>query len=317
MNKKVSVVMKLPQLQNLMKRDPTAYRDEFLMQKRHFDSEIEIFKLRPTKDSERFTELVTFMSHVASCYKSDCTELPVELMELLETQASVLHADVRTKLFQAIIMMRNRNLIDPVVVIKLCFKLFAATTDKTLRQTLGDYLINDIKSINSKKQNDSLNRRVQALLFNVVKEDTSVAARKTVHLLSELYRKRVWTDARTVNVLGSACYSDSIRVVVGSIKFFLGIEMKMFEDEDEEKAKVKTSKVNLHEHSKKTKSRIKHVERQKEKEKKDGRDQQNKHNQPLFPAIQMLNDPQSLVHTIPPIPHLPPIPPIPYIPPME
>jgi protein SDA1 len=64
MNKKVSVVMKLPQLQNLIKRDPESYREEFLMQKRHFDSEIDIFKLRPTKDSDRFTELVTFISHV-------------------------------------------------------------------------------------------------------------------------------------------------------------------------------------------------------------------------------------------------------------
>jgi hypothetical protein len=28
------------------------------MQKRHFESEVEIFRLRPTQDSERFTDLV-------------------------------------------------------------------------------------------------------------------------------------------------------------------------------------------------------------------------------------------------------------------
>lgn len=49
--------MKLPQLQNLMKRDPAAYLEEFLMQKKHFDSEIEIFRLKPTKDSEKITGL--------------------------------------------------------------------------------------------------------------------------------------------------------------------------------------------------------------------------------------------------------------------
>jgi hypothetical protein len=42
MNKKVALVMKIPQLQNLIKRDPTAYKEEFLMQKRHFDNEMEI-----------------------------------------------------------------------------------------------------------------------------------------------------------------------------------------------------------------------------------------------------------------------------------
>jgi len=31
--KKVSVTMKLPQLQNLIKRDPDGYKEEFLMQK--------------------------------------------------------------------------------------------------------------------------------------------------------------------------------------------------------------------------------------------------------------------------------------------
>ena len=47
--KKVSVTLKLPQLQNLIKRDPEGYKEEFLMQKKHFESEVEIFKLRPTK----------------------------------------------------------------------------------------------------------------------------------------------------------------------------------------------------------------------------------------------------------------------------
>lgn len=61
--------MKLPQLQNLIKRDPEAYKDEFLMQFRHFNSEYEIFKLRPARDYSRFSELITFICHVSGCYK--------------------------------------------------------------------------------------------------------------------------------------------------------------------------------------------------------------------------------------------------------
>ena len=132
MTGKPLVTSKLPQLQNLIKRDPAAYKDEFMMQKRHFDSELEIFKLRPTKDSERFTELVTFMSHVASCYASDCAEVPVALLSLLEQHATTLHLDVRSKLFQALILLRNKGMIDPLILLRLAFKLFSVP-DKTLR----------------------------------------------------------------------------------------------------------------------------------------------------------------------------------------
>ena len=43
---RVSVTTKLPQLQNLIKRDPPGYVDEFLQQHRHFLSELQIFQLK-------------------------------------------------------------------------------------------------------------------------------------------------------------------------------------------------------------------------------------------------------------------------------
>jgi len=298
MTGKPLVTSKLPQLQNLIKRDPAAYKDEFMMQKRHFDSELEIFKLRPTKDSERFTELVTFMSHVASCYASDCAEVPVALLSLLEQHATTLHLDVRSKLFQALILLRNKGMIDPLILLRLAFKLFSVP-DKTLRVSLGEYIFNDIKSINANKRNDKLNRNVQVVLFGIVAEDTTVAARKTVLLLSELYRRRVWTDARTINVIASACTSPVTRVVVVAINFFLGIETKMSEDEDEEKSGT-VKEVDFHAHSKKTKKRIRHVQRQVEQNAKMRREQARKAEEtvPLFPAIQLIHDPQVLAEKL-------------------
>jgi protein SDA1 len=221
MNKKLSVTMKLPQLQNLMKRDPSAYREEFSMQLRHFESELDIFKLRPTKDSDRFTELVTFVSHVASCYKEETKHVPTALLALLEDNAMTLHPDVRAKLFQALILLRNKNILDPVILLKLSFKLFSVP-DKALRISLGEYIVNDIKSINLNRHNDKLNRNVQALLYGIVAESDAISARKTVQILADLYRRRIWTDRRTVNVIGSACGSSITRVFVSAINFFLG-----------------------------------------------------------------------------------------------
>jgi len=114
-----------------------------------FDNELEIFQLKPDKQSDRFLELVTFMSHgklknissqecmyilciygsrylnekvyaciylyvciiskeltynslithywkpVCPCYPDECGKLPLDLLQLLENQAAVLHPDVR------------------------------------------------------------------------------------------------------------------------------------------------------------------------------------------------------------------------------
>ena len=50
------------------------------MQYQHYQSELEIFRLRPSgnttgstsNSADRFCELMTFMSHVAPCYKEEC-----------------------------------------------------------------------------------------------------------------------------------------------------------------------------------------------------------------------------------------------------
>jgi hypothetical protein len=128
-------------------------------------------------------------------------------------------------------------MIDPLLVIKLSFRLFAVN-DKTLRISLGDYIVNDIKLINQKKQNEKLNRAIQALLFGIVSEEIAVTAKKSVEILAELYRKKIWTDARTVNVIGSACMSPLGKVMVAAVHFFLGIETKMQEDDEEEKVSL-------------------------------------------------------------------------------
>ncbi|CAN0247661.1 unnamed protein product, partial [Discosporangium mesarthrocarpum] len=77
-------------VQNLIKRDRDGYKEEFLQQHRNYLSELEIFKLKPSKESDRFAELVTFISHVAPCYKEECSGFAPQLKGLLEEHAAVL-----------------------------------------------------------------------------------------------------------------------------------------------------------------------------------------------------------------------------------
>jgi protein SDA1 len=54
----------LPQLQNLVKRDPESYKDDFLQQFSFFKNQVEIFKLAPDKESKTLDELVMFLAQV-------------------------------------------------------------------------------------------------------------------------------------------------------------------------------------------------------------------------------------------------------------
>jgi len=56
----------IPQLQNLIKRDPLSYKEEFLQQLRHFESSRAIFELKPEELSTDFQDLINFIAQVRS-----------------------------------------------------------------------------------------------------------------------------------------------------------------------------------------------------------------------------------------------------------
>jgi protein SDA1 len=56
----------LPQLQNLIKRDPVSYKEEFLQQWNHYSSIRQIFQINPSEQAAHFRELVTFISQVGN-----------------------------------------------------------------------------------------------------------------------------------------------------------------------------------------------------------------------------------------------------------
>ena len=56
--------LQLPQLQNLAKRDPISYRDDFLRQYTHFQSLLALFEHTPTEEHTSLAELCLFLAHV-------------------------------------------------------------------------------------------------------------------------------------------------------------------------------------------------------------------------------------------------------------
>ena len=68
MGRGVLLTSNLPQLQNLIKRDPPAYKEEFLQQWNHYNSIRQIFQINPDENAQHFRELVSFVAQVCSIY---------------------------------------------------------------------------------------------------------------------------------------------------------------------------------------------------------------------------------------------------------
>jgi hypothetical protein len=85
----------LPQLQNCIKRDPESYRDEFILQLRHFDAVLDVTKADPSACNRDYEDLVMFMAHVSHCYTELMADMPSKLVSLLRQYGNLLHPDVR------------------------------------------------------------------------------------------------------------------------------------------------------------------------------------------------------------------------------
>ncbi|XP_070500478.1 protein SDA1 homolog [Chironomus tepperi] len=289
----------LPQLQNLVKRDPQSYKDDFLQQYNHFLNTLEIFKLSPDKENKSLDELVMFLAQVAQCYPEDLKLFPQQLVDLLRTHSTTLCKEMRNSFCRALILLRNKNLISPLDLLELFFQLLRCP-DKELRKFLENHIITDIKNMNSKQKDMKLNATLQNFMYSMIKDSNPRAAKMSLDIMMELYKKNIWNDAKTVNVIATVgCFSKITKVLVASLKFFLGTdeddENSGSESDDNEpdlKAAVMANRV-----SKKTKKRTKQLENVKKLYKKS---QNKKKKAPNFnfSAIHLINNPQGMAEDL-------------------
>lgn len=190
----------------------------------------------------------------------------------LPTSALNLHKEVRKSCVSALILVRNKGKIAPLKLLELFYRVMAVIPDKGLRIQLYKHIVNDIKNINKKgKRDDAVNRNVQSFLHKVVgstvrkdfssesggEVDDSIrfATKRAVDMTSELYRRKVWTDDRTVSIMATAVESRIANVSAAAMRFFLNIEEKIADDEEKEANDEfhGVQEIDFHQHSAKTK----------------------------------------------------------------
>jgi protein SDA1 len=201
------MVLDLLQLQDRGRRDPAAYRDEFLLQHRRYLASLEVIRLKPSAVPDEFPQLVHFLAHVAESYKTTLEGLPAQLTKLVDgDNCHLLDPEVRRSVVSALILLRNRGLIEATVSLPVFFRLFRVQ-DKSLRSMLYKHIIGDVRNINKKGSNDKLNRTLQNFMYNMVKNPDERASQKSLEVIIDLYRRKLWSDARTANVIATTVFS--------------------------------------------------------------------------------------------------------------
>ncbi|KAM9381673.1 protein SDA1 homolog isoform 2-T2 [Phaethornis superciliosus] len=251
----------LPQLQNLIKRDPTSYTEEFLQQYHHYQSHVEIFTFQPDKPSKELAELVMFLAQVAHCYPEPMASFPQQLKDLLSYHHTVLDAE--------------------------------------LRMTLYTHIVSDIKNINAKHKNNKVNTTLQNFMYTMLRDSNPTAAKISLDVMIELYTRNIWNDAKTVNVITTACFSKVTKVLVAGLKFFLGKdedEKQDSESESEDDAPTARDLMMRYATNKKSTKRKKKLEKALKVLKK-----QKKKSRPEvfnFSAIHLIHDPQDFAEKL-------------------
>ncbi|KAI1453496.1 SDA1-domain-containing protein [Annulohypoxylon moriforme] len=286
-------------LQYKIRKDPEAYEKEFIENWQQFDAAHEKFLAAPVgADSNSlitFREQIDLIAHCAELYPQITATFPDALKDVLTKHHAVLEPTLREKIVSSLTLLRRKDVIDSNYLLTTLFPILISTPSKSLRMILYQKILSDIRNTNTNTTNHKVNRTMQTVLYNLVTSDrSSPKALWAVKLVRELWRRQIWTDARTVDIMRQASLADNEKVIIGAVRFFLGgdKEREEFEDEssDEENVDIKKVKHSV-EINKKTKKSKKALDRAVDRVKKQERKKNAPH--PLnFSALHLLQDPQ-------------------------
>lgn len=106
----------------------------------------------------------------------------------------------------------------------------------------------------------------------MLQDQNESASRRSLNVMIELYKRRIWNDEKTVNVIAEAVYNTNAKIVVAACKFFLILdydyESEGEESSDEDKGGDKMALLKQRKGSKMTKNREGKLERAIKQEKR-------------------------------------------------
>jgi len=67
----------------------------------------------------------------------------------------------------------------------------------------------------------------------MVQDQNESASKRSLNVMIELYKRKIWNDDKTVNVISEACLSNNPKIVVAACKFFLILDYDIDSDADD------------------------------------------------------------------------------------
>ncbi|PSN74587.1 SDA1-domain-containing protein [Corynespora cassiicola Philippines] len=294
----------LANLRYKAKRDPASYRDDFLNQYNQYETLRDLFVANPTTPGDSgivsLRDSIEFTAHLADSYPQETASFPDDLIHLLGLHEH-LEMELRDKIVGALVLLRNKEVIDSTKLLNCFFPILVSTPSKSLRALLFTKILSDLRSSNAKTINHKLNGTIQTVLYNLLTSDrASPKGLWAVKITREMWKRQIWTDAKAVQIMKEASLSDNEKVIASGVRFFLGGD-KEREDAAEESSDEDEIDIAKLKHqagiNKKTKKKAKDLKKAAATVKRKERKKSAPH--PLnFSAFHLLHDPQGFAETL-------------------
>ncbi|GAB4828877.1 hypothetical protein Ancab_018537 [Ancistrocladus abbreviatus] len=235
--------LSLSALQSKMKCDPESYETELQLLYKQFNSSLELFQQQaalsfnslsgigsdPTVAKD-LSDRAMLLAHVTPCYPQHLSVFPRQLADLLRTSARSLPSSLRCHVAQALILMVNRQIVDIGETLALFMEL-QTLGDKSLRNLAFSHVVHSIRRMNQKHKNQAKNRALQNVVFEMLQREEESIAKRSLVLVCDLHRRKVWFDDRTANTICTACFHPSSKIMKAALLFLLDYE-KIKDDDD-------------------------------------------------------------------------------------
>eukprot|EP00792_Barthelona_sp_PAP020_P007085 TRINITY_DN3101_c1_g9_i1.p1 TRINITY_DN3101_c1_g9~~TRINITY_DN3101_c1_g9_i1.p1 ORF type:complete len:688 (+),score=196.78 TRINITY_DN3101_c1_g9_i1:37-2100(+) len=233
----------LDTLQNSIKRNPEAHRDDFFQQYEHFKSLIDLVRQNPNVRKEALFELLSFMGATCHYYtkvKKKGVEFEItgcnfsnDVLNILEMEFHGLDNELRLALTKTVILLRTHDQLAPIQVHKIFLRMLT-NEDKRLRTLISSFIYNDIKRLHKSRVSKHIKTHLQDLLFASLKSSNVKVARMALLTLIKCYQTHIWQTDRIVNMIAYGALRNDTQLVVPSLDFFLDDAVHDYDDEAEE-----------------------------------------------------------------------------------
>lgn len=75
--------------------------------------------------------------------------------------------------------------------------------------------------MNKHHKNNTINQELKKFISQYISKNSDKTAQKSLQIMIELYRRNVWTDTRTVNIIADGCFNASTKIRLISAYFLI------------------------------------------------------------------------------------------------